>query len=423
MLSEGEYVIPADVVRYFGVNFFEQLREKAKQGLDTMQADGRTGEPEIHPDDMQSITQMAQGGVVDPNNLEGIIDRVLETVKTNPNLQNVFQKKGIMMAEGGLVDPPTQGSFNPSDWTAVGTGGPPKTAGGYDYREYVGPTGQSQMILFVNGVPATTIPSGFVLAGQQQASQESRSTRDRDRQTGMVPRGESTGPGDGMLAGFGNPLGELDFQSPEDVMTWAEDRLKTNSASGTLARGAMAAGPAGLLGLGAMKGMEARRIAEVRAAALAAKNEGNLELADSLRKSAQDAQDNFGIAGKAIPEEWMDGDRIYENYLERSGREKPTPRTVTQTEQALTPTRGGRDRDRDLPTRSTSGGVEYKSDATEDGSYSRAVATGSTAPTTSTRPTARPTTPAPKTESYEQKISRGGGFNRGGLVTRPTKTK
>jgi hypothetical protein len=32
-LSEGEYVVPADVVRYFGVAFFEKIRQKAKEGL------------------------------------------------------------------------------------------------------------------------------------------------------------------------------------------------------------------------------------------------------------------------------------------------------------------------------------------------------------------------------------------------------
>ena len=30
-LSEGEYVVPADVVRYYGVRFFEDLREDAKE--------------------------------------------------------------------------------------------------------------------------------------------------------------------------------------------------------------------------------------------------------------------------------------------------------------------------------------------------------------------------------------------------------
>ena len=40
-LSEGEYVMPADVVRYWGVRFLEQLRHEAKMGLMYMQMDGR----------------------------------------------------------------------------------------------------------------------------------------------------------------------------------------------------------------------------------------------------------------------------------------------------------------------------------------------------------------------------------------------
>ena len=41
LLSEGEYVMPADVVRYWGVRFLEQLRHEAKMGLMYMQMDGR----------------------------------------------------------------------------------------------------------------------------------------------------------------------------------------------------------------------------------------------------------------------------------------------------------------------------------------------------------------------------------------------
>ena len=43
MLSEGEYVVPADVVRYYGVKFFEDLRTDAKMGLQEMAANGRIG--------------------------------------------------------------------------------------------------------------------------------------------------------------------------------------------------------------------------------------------------------------------------------------------------------------------------------------------------------------------------------------------
>ena len=43
MLSDGEYVVPADVVRFFGVKFFEDLRMQAKMGLQQMEKSGRIG--------------------------------------------------------------------------------------------------------------------------------------------------------------------------------------------------------------------------------------------------------------------------------------------------------------------------------------------------------------------------------------------
>jgi len=42
-LSEGEYVVPADVVRYYGVKFFEDLRADAKYGYQDMEQNGRIG--------------------------------------------------------------------------------------------------------------------------------------------------------------------------------------------------------------------------------------------------------------------------------------------------------------------------------------------------------------------------------------------
>lgn len=77
-LSEGEYVVPADVVRYLGVKHFEDLRNKAKSGLQNMEANGRIGgEPvpvggpqmadggDLSPDEMNEIKMlMDQGGMV-----------------------------------------------------------------------------------------------------------------------------------------------------------------------------------------------------------------------------------------------------------------------------------------------------------------------------------------------------------------------
>ena len=41
MLSDGEYVVPADVVRYWGLKHLEEMRTMAKCGLMSMEMDGR----------------------------------------------------------------------------------------------------------------------------------------------------------------------------------------------------------------------------------------------------------------------------------------------------------------------------------------------------------------------------------------------
>ena len=76
-LSEGEYVVPADVVNYYGVKFFEDLRSEAKEGFQEMAETGRIGgepmdmpEGDDFPFDMSELEveddgqEYNQGGVV-----------------------------------------------------------------------------------------------------------------------------------------------------------------------------------------------------------------------------------------------------------------------------------------------------------------------------------------------------------------------
>jgi len=71
-LSEGEYVVPADVLRFYGMKFFEDLRKEAKMELARMDAEGRIGgepmgemqEGDLTPEEMAEIDSMmmAVGG-------------------------------------------------------------------------------------------------------------------------------------------------------------------------------------------------------------------------------------------------------------------------------------------------------------------------------------------------------------------------
>lgn len=102
MLSEGEYVVPADVVRYYGVKFFEDLRTNAKMGLQDMAENGRIGgEPVDGPQDqemsdeeflmivgnvMGGPQEMNEGGVVRGYNQAGMVSA---TQPYTPNFQQV----------------------------------------------------------------------------------------------------------------------------------------------------------------------------------------------------------------------------------------------------------------------------------------------------------------------------------------------
>ena len=125
-LSSGEYVVPADVVRFFGVKFFEDLRAQAKEGLSEMDKDGRIGgtpaveDEELTPEEEQMLRE-ALGAP-------------------------------MQMAEGGVV-------AEPFDRTQFTLG----AQSGFQTRRYFNPTTKEERnISFINGMPMGKIPDGFV---------------------------------------------------------------------------------------------------------------------------------------------------------------------------------------------------------------------------------------------------------------------
>jgi hypothetical protein len=185
-LSEGEYVVPADVVRYYGVKFFEDLRDQAKMGLADMEANGRIGgEPvpaggpvndeELSEQEMSAIRQMmtgmAEGGEVQNPYLQqqqlysqprpAPIDEKRNTTITGINpVENQMPMQS--MADGGQVqgyqdsgdvmkDAPSfvQNQFNPAQY---GLGysfmGQPQQTGTTGTTTSQAPQGQSFTVLY-----------------------------------------------------------------------------------------------------------------------------------------------------------------------------------------------------------------------------------------------------------------------------------
>jgi hypothetical protein len=92
-LSEGEYVVPADVVNYWGIKLFEDLRAAAKMGWLRMEATGRIGGDDIDPEPQPDTTGL--GLTLD--DLEIMDDGQDEAPEG--------------MNKGGMVEVPPEGAF------------------------------------------------------------------------------------------------------------------------------------------------------------------------------------------------------------------------------------------------------------------------------------------------------------------------
>ena len=171
MLSEGEYVMNEASTRYHGVDKLNAMQNEAKQGYSQMEKDGLMGEP-------------TQGAMLDSN----------EEMPFNIEDLDVADAEGqpVMMANGGVVPKgfyhggyhynpvpvgtdemgrPIQATSStkqlsvqqqqpnrpqPNFGDSMGGGG------GFVVKNYEHPDGRNMAIVFMNGVPLSAIPEGFV---------------------------------------------------------------------------------------------------------------------------------------------------------------------------------------------------------------------------------------------------------------------
>lgn len=109
-LSEGEYVVPADVVRYFGVKVFEDMRMEAKMGLQSMERDGRIGGEPVEPSkgmtesDLAGLEEMMRTGVANG----GLMDKMVYTATNDPLVNKKLNEGGLTVgfATGGMAQSP-----------------------------------------------------------------------------------------------------------------------------------------------------------------------------------------------------------------------------------------------------------------------------------------------------------------------------
>lgn len=137
-LSEGEFVLPADVVRYIGLDRLMKIRDKAKEGLARMEEIGQMGNAE----------QAAKPEEPHGDEFASEIDNIMS------ELDSEGEEEENNMAVGGMPTPST----------------------GFQVKQFKKPDGSSMFVTFINGVPATDIPEGAQevnIANQAQKDQAS----------------------------------------------------------------------------------------------------------------------------------------------------------------------------------------------------------------------------------------------------------
>lgn len=305
MLSEGEYIVPADVVRYYGVKFFEDLRGQAKSGMMDMERNGRIGgepvgapEDDLTPEELQmlaEITGMYSGGMVRKGYQQGgMVNRPFTPV---PN----YTTPGFSLFQPMQPAAPTTPAEVPQTETVT----------------LYGPNGEIVTLTLPTDQERYNALIGQGYSTQQQVRQPTVQGGESDSD-GAAPGVAPTAPGLGADA-------QRDFTplDPDEYNAFLTDPLKFGSEAlqgkdfTRLFGGAgnLILGPVGgLIGGAVGAGMTAQNVAQARAASQIAKAKG-------LDTTALDAQIQSYISGlpnlsRVSSDLLTSGDRIAERFFQ-----------------------------------------------------------------------------------------------------------
>jgi hypothetical protein len=234
-LSEGEFVFPADVVRYLGLEFLMNLRQRAKAGLKKMEEMGQMGNSDeaTLPDDIPFTVddlEMAEGGVVEaqagtyvaPSIPVGRVDLQNQTQQMMPPQTQQVNTPGVRTV--GMAQPfrATSEPYAPTSYQQFlgpSARGAPET----ETRVYKHPDGRIRNVLIVKATGLPVIPGaiedatkdGFVF--EPQPLKEEVKVQPIEQQTSRVkPVVEDTGGDDdddktGELGGATMDVGGKSF--------------------------------------------------------------------------------------------------------------------------------------------------------------------------------------------------------------------
>ena len=195
-LSEGEFVLPADVVRYHGLEKLMKLRQSAKQGINMMDDMGQLGNSEqaTMSDELPfTPNKMQEGGVVQPQvNQQNVVPGVKFTAPKQQTLRpSVYTQPAMQPAvqKAPTVNVPTQPTYTAqvlnqqpqkTDTAATPTfkqliGAPFGQLQKSETKKYINEqTGEELYIPFIDGQPIYPIPEGYKFEGDIKKEEEEK---------------------------------------------------------------------------------------------------------------------------------------------------------------------------------------------------------------------------------------------------------
>ena len=168
-LSEGEFVIPADVVRYIGLEKLMAMRDKAKAGLERMQEMGQMGNAQEvnNPDQLFSEDEEE-----DTSGFESEIDSIISEVDSEPQF-----------ARGGFI---SGQDFSKAPKNPV-----------IDVGYYKHPDGRMMWITKINGKPMSPPPDGFAEVDAEEAKKGGLKQEEKAAEAAKEAKNVDTGGGGG----------------------------------------------------------------------------------------------------------------------------------------------------------------------------------------------------------------------------------
>ena len=224
-LSEGEFVFPADVVRYIGLGNLMRMRQEAKMGLKVMEEMGQMGNSEeaTIPDDIpfdindldmeeedeyNNEMEMAQGGLVYAQQgafipasqqqqqfgISGYQPAAAPTTGFAPAPTQAASQQFVQPIRPAQAVVPTMQQYKPSEIPTF-----QQTIGGefgsYDeLRQYKNEAGNIINVPFRNGQPISPIPEGYTYVDPEATATEEVTTTPTTPQTAQVTKEEGDGP-------------------------------------------------------------------------------------------------------------------------------------------------------------------------------------------------------------------------------------